>query len=114
LALHIAGDRPRIHDGSECDEIREAKWRSPSGDRHEGINGGKVRPRDGDRPRPLRWTEVRHSVAAPMIQNDEELERLPPQRMERMDNGDNRRRILFTTCSPLLLPMARSTISSGS
>jgi hypothetical protein len=43
-----------------------------------------------------------------MIQDDDNAERLPAQRMERMRDGDNWRRILFTTCSPPLLPKAKS------
>ena len=55
---------------------------------------------------------IRHPVAAPMIQNDEQLERLPAQWMERMGHGDYWRRILFTTCSQLLLPTPWRRVSS--
>jgi hypothetical protein len=66
-----------VHQGRERQKVGDPEERPPGGHDDERIDRAEVCPLDRERSRPAIRTAVRDAVRAPVIQNDERLERRP-------------------------------------
>ena len=91
-------------------QVRPKQGATSAGSDYE-VDLENVGPLHGKRAKPPIGPRIRHAISAPVVAHGEQIERLPSQRMEGMDDRENLRAVLVTICNARSTPTPRPRAS---